>query len=142
MVLVEMVFDGEGGLGQWVDEAAADAQATLSQHGMTWKPEYPLTLRDTLRLGLQHQVAGSRARPAATTRGHQAYRVWLQLPDGGLRAWTAQIASCLAAGCKSKQGQDMAGLRQELQLGLVHRLGRCLRRPAAAPAPALAAAQA
>ncbi|MFI5355443.1 MAG: hypothetical protein ACHQX0_07520 [Desulfobaccales bacterium] len=132
MVLVEMVFTGKGGLGQLVDETAAGVEETLNSHGCVWDLAYPLTLRETLRLGLQQQIVGAHTCPP-TAAGVQAYRVWLQLPDGGLRAWTTLLANRFLAGCREQDQPEGSPLRVDLQRSLVRTLGSCLERPEIPP---------
>jgi hypothetical protein len=128
MVLVEMVFTGEGGLNQLVDLVAERLEDVLYRHAVSWQRDYPITLRESLRLGLQQQIVGAHACPPM--QGHrQDYRVWLQLPPGGLRAWTALLACRILAGCREEDVPEGARLRKELQRCLVDSLGPCLERP-------------
>jgi hypothetical protein len=128
MVLVEMVFRGEGGLGQLVDQVAGSLETVLASHGAAWQQDYPITLRESLRLGLQQQIVGAHSCPPAAGQ-RQDYRVWLQLPEGGLRGWTATLASRVLAGCREERAPEGGPLRRALQRSLVEKLGPCLERP-------------
>jgi hypothetical protein len=128
MAVVEMVFSGAGGLGQWVDEVALSLEGVLQRHAAAWHRDYPITLRESLRLGLQQQIVGAHACPAADGR-RQDYRVWLQLPEGGLRAWTSLMAGRVLAGCHEDHAGQATLLRRDVQRSLVDGLGPCLERP-------------
>jgi hypothetical protein len=128
MVVVEMVFAGNGGLDQLVDQVAAGLEEVLYRHAISWDRLYPITLRESFRLGLQQQIVGSHACPPVFGR-RRDYRVWLQLPDGGLRAWTALLSCRILAGCREEDAPEGSALRQDLQRCLVDRLGPCLERP-------------
>ena len=128
MVLVEMVFAGEGGLDQLVQQVAERLEALLGRHGVAWLKDYPITLRESLRLGLQQQIVGTHACPPVAGR-RQDYRVWMQLPGGGLRAWTALLTHRVLAGCGREDVPEADPLRQDLQRSLVDSLGPCLERP-------------
>ena len=128
MVVVEMVFAGNGGLDQLVDQVAEGLEDVLYRHAIAWDGAYPITLRESFRLGLQQQILGAHACPPVFGRRHE-YRMLLQLPDGGLRAWTALMANRILAGCREDDAPEGSLLRQELQRCLVDRLGPCLERP-------------
>ena len=128
MLLVEMVFTGEGGLEQWVQQVAERLEALFDRHEVAWRTDYPITLRESLRLGLQQQIVGSHAYPPVAGK-RQDYRVWMQLPGGGLRAWTALLTYRVLAGCGKEELSEAAPLRQDLQRALVESLGPCLERP-------------
>jgi hypothetical protein len=129
MVMVEMVFAGQGGLDQLVDQVAGGLEDVLYRHAIAWDRAYPITLRESFRLGLQQQIVGAHACPPVFGL-RQDYRVWLQLPEGGLRAWTALLSCRILAGCREEDAPEGCLLRQDLQRCLVERLGPCLERPA------------
>lgn len=130
MVMVEMVFSGTGGLDQLVHQTALAVEDTLYRHALKWSPDYPVTMREALRLGLQQQIVGGYACQcvSATADEVKAYRVWLALPDGGLRAWTNQLVGRILAGCKEEDSPEGSKLRKELQRTLVAQLGPFLER--------------
>lgn len=134
MVMVEMAFSGAGGLEQLVEETAAAVETVLFRHDIAWSRSYPVTLREALALGLQQQIIGGHACNSghAGSRRPAIYRVWLNMPEGGLRGWTALLASRILTGCgqvpAAAPGQANRLVRQELQHCLVHELGPYLTR--------------
>jgi len=133
MYLVEMVFSGEGGLEALVVQVATQVEVIFDRHDLVWRSDYPITLREALRLGLQQHLVGAHACPPGPG-GHHEYRVWLQLPTGGLRAWTGFLTARLLAGCGKEEVAPGSVLRKDLQRYLVQALGSCLERPELPPA--------
>jgi len=130
MVMVEMTFSGSGGLDQLVEETEAGVEKVLYRHALVWSPLYPVTLREALALGLQQQIMGGHARNSgrAATRHPAAYRVLLNMPEGGLRAWTALLTSRIMTGCGEESSPADSQVYQELQRCLVSELGPYLAR--------------
>jgi hypothetical protein len=130
MVMVEMAFSGSGGLEQLVEECSEAVEMVLYRHAMAWGPAYPVTLREALALGLQQQIMGGHACVSghAGTRRPAAYRVWLNMPEGGLRGWTALLACRILAGCGEEDAPIGSQVRRDLQHCLVHELGPYLAR--------------
>jgi hypothetical protein len=133
MYLVEMVFSGEGGLEALVVQVATQVEVIFERHGLVWRAGYPITLREALRLGMQQHLVGAHACPPGPGGSHE-YRVWLQLPTGGLRAWTGFLTARLLAGCGKEDVAPGSPLRKDLQRYLVQALGSCLERPELPPA--------
>ena len=133
MYLVEMVFSGEGGLEALVAQVADQVELVFGRHSLAWREDYPITLREALRLGLQQHLVGAHACPPGPG-GRNEYRVWLQLPTGGLRAWTSFLTARLLAGCGREEVAPGSPLRKDLQRYLVQALGSCLERPELPPA--------
>lgn len=129
MIVVEIVFAGQGGLDQLMDQAATALEGVFGRHNLEWSQDYPVTLREALCLGLQKQmVGGSVCQCVSETPKKKAYRVWMALPDGGLRAWTNQLVDQILAGCGKKGVPPTGRLRKELQKVLVAQLGPYMER--------------
>lgn len=130
MVMVEMAFSGTGGLEQLVEETATAVELVLYRHDMAWSPGYPVTLREALALGLQQQIMGGHACASghAGTRRAPVYRVWLNMPEGGLRGWTSLLTCRILTGCGEEDAPAGAQVRRELQHCLVNELGPYLAR--------------
>ncbi len=141
MVLVEMSFSGAGGLEELVGSLAEAVEAALERQDLAWKDDYPVTLRESLRLGLQQQIVGGHACHCGEGVGKaSAYRVWVGLPEGGLRAWTEMLLQRLLEGCGKGHAAAGSRVRRDLQGVLVQVLGPCLQRAEAASLlPGLAA---
>lgn len=132
MVLVEMSFCGAGGLEELVGRLAEAVEGALERQQAQWKENYPITLRESLRLGLQQQIVGGHACHCQGRDGEPAtYRVWVGLPDGGLRAWTEELGQRVLDGCGLGRG-NTPKLARALQNGLVEILGPCLHKAEAA----------
>jgi hypothetical protein len=129
MVLVELSTCGEDGLEGLVTRLAEALERILEEQAWDWREDYPLTLRESLRMGLQQQILTGRPgrRPDDTT-----HRVWVALPEGGLRAWTAGLSQRALDGCGHGTLVQHDRTRQELQAALVQVLGPCLQRAEAA----------
>lgn len=129
MVLVEMSFCGAGGLEELVSELAAAVEGVLQRHAAQWNGQYPITLRESLRMGLQQQIVGGHA-CHCQSGGDQdpaTYRVWIALPDGGLRAWTQTLQDRVLDGCGLHRG-GTPQLARSVQSALVAVLGPCLQK--------------
>lgn len=127
MILVEMAFKGQGGLESLVLQASRSVEEALEGLGLHWRADYPVTLHESLRLGLQQQIMGGRApRAIRQDADPPIYRVWIGLPEGGLRAWTDGLVQRVLDGCavEALPGGDQA--RKRLQSTLVQALGPCL----------------
>lgn len=129
MVLVEMRVSSEAGLEGLVEALAQGVEGVLEGHGAAWSPEHPLTLREALRMGLRRQMLEGHACPEDAGPG--VHRVWVALPEGGLRAWTQDLVQRVLQGC-GRQRRGAERLPRALQHSLVNRLGPCLRRAEAA----------
>lgn len=129
MILVEMAFQGPGGLECLVEKAALALEGEIERLGLDWQDSYPITLRESLRLGLQQQIITGRAR-----RGLQqdpsspVYRVWIGLPEGGLRAWTDGLVQRVLDACGAAGLPPESDPHKRLQSALVQTLGPCLQR--------------
>lgn len=141
MVMVEMAFSGAGGLEELVSRLAASVEGAVARYELDWLDEYPITLRESLRLGLQQQIIGGHALHCPPSKdGAPTYRVWIRLPDGGLRAWTDALLQRVLEGFGHGDAPAGDGIRGALQANLVAVLGPCLQRAEAASLlPGLAA---
>jgi hypothetical protein len=128
MVVVELVYTGRGGLEQLVDQTAVEVEYVFDRHTLKWSPSYPVTLRESLGLGVRQQMIGGVPPSPGGRGGKKAYRMWLALPEGGLRAWTAELTDRILKGCGASGKGTQAQVRRELQKVLVCRLGPCLER--------------
>jgi hypothetical protein len=126
MVVVEMGFRGQGGLGSLVLQAADAVEQELDRAGLAWSEKYPITLRESLGLALQQLIVGGHGRSLSRGPQDRVYRVWLGLPEGGLKAWAAGVAARVLEGCQAVDkplGREIGG---RLQAVLVAQLEPCL----------------
>ena len=129
MILVEMAFSGAGGLESLVEETAQSLERRLEGLDLAWQDAYPVTLRESLRLGLQQQIVGGHACPAGPQDPKApVYRVWIALPDGGLRAWTDSLVQRVLDGCDAAELPASSEARKQLQSALVRSVGPSLQR--------------
>lgn len=129
MVMVEMAFQGTGGLDQLVSQTADAVECVLAKHSLAWHPGFPVTLRESLCLGLQQQmVARGRGMTRVARPGSPVYRVLLGLPPGGLRAWTNLLTVRILAGCKEEGRVEHGPVWHDLQACLVEQIGPWLQR--------------
>jgi len=137
MVVVEIVFPGPGGLEQLVDQTATALEGLFDRHNLEWSLNYPVTLRESLCLGLQQQMIGGAGSPAARSSAKKkVYRVGLALADGGLRAWTTQLVDRILAGCQRAELAADSKIRKELQKVLVAQIGPYMERTENSPVAA------
>lgn len=130
MVVVEIAFPGPGGLEQLVDETATALEARFERHNLKWSLNYPVTLRESLCLGLQQKMIGGARVPGSSrvTSRKKVYRVGLALSQGGLRAWTTQLVDGILAGCLKAELPADSRIRKDLQKVLVTQIGPYMER--------------
>jgi len=129
MIVVEIVFSGPGGLDQLMNQTGNALEEAFGRHNLRWSDAYPVTLRESLGLGLQQQIiGGSVCQCGSSDSDQKAYRVWLALPEGGLRAWTNLLVDRILAGCVHEKAPKDAKLRRDLQKILVAQLGPYMER--------------